>query len=60
VLAGRLVARLAVGTGVVGCEEGTNDELPGLDEGDRTADLLDDAAVFVPIGDGWATGLMPR
>src|SRR2546426_7039648 len=48
VLAGRLVARFANGTGVIGGEERTDDELAGLDRGDLTADFLDDAAVLVP------------
>jgi hypothetical protein len=37
-----------VRTGVVGSGEGSDDKLPGLDRGNRTADLLDDAAVLVP------------
>src|SRR6266581_2182533 len=48
VLAGRLVARSANGTGVIGGEERTDNELAGLDRGDLTADFLDDAAVLVP------------
>ena len=44
----RLVAGPAVGTGVVGSGEGSDDKLAGLDRGNRTADLLDDAAVLVP------------
>src|SRR5207302_5612950 len=44
----RLVAVLAVGTGVVGRGERADDELPRLDRPHRAADLLDDAAVFVP------------
>src|SRR6266496_1651907 len=48
VLAGRLVARSANGTGVIGGEERTDNELAALDRGDLTADFLDDAAVLVP------------
>jgi len=47
VLAGRLISDLTVGTGVVGREERTDDELAGLDGGDCAADLLDNAAVLV-------------
>src|SRR5205809_392946 len=47
VLATGRVASLAVGAGVVRGEEGADDELPGLDRGDRVPDLLDDAAVLV-------------
>src|SRR5438128_2756297 len=46
-LAGRLVSALAVGTGIIGGEEGTDDKLARLDRGDRATDLLDDAAVLV-------------
>src|SRR5581483_9907111 len=42
-----LVAGLADRAGVVGGEEGADDELPGLDVLDRAADLLDDADVLV-------------
>jgi hypothetical protein len=63
-LAGRMVARLAVGTGVVGREERADDELAGFDRGDRAADILDDAAVLVPhrgrLGDGVDTAVIPQ
>jgi len=49
-----------VGRGVVGGEERADDELTGLDRLDRVADLLDDAAVLVPIGVDSATLLMLR
>ncbi len=51
-LAGSLVAGLAVWTGVVGEAEGTDDKLTGLDRGHGIADLLDDAAILVPHR-GW-------
>jgi hypothetical protein len=47
-LAGRLVAVLADGAGVVGREERADDELARPDRPDRAADFLDDAAIFVP------------
>src|SRR5882762_2757030 len=47
-LARRLIAGLAVRTGVVGGEERTDDELARLDCSDSATDLLDDAAVLVP------------
>src|SRR5206468_7066185 len=47
VLAAGLVAGLAVGTSVVGSEERSDDELAGLDRGDRAADLFDDAAILM-------------
>src|SRR5207249_7920465 len=50
VLTGRLIADLAVGTGVVGGEERTDDELAGFHRGDRATHLLDDAAILVPHG----------
>src|SRR5437016_3373132 len=46
--AGRLVSGLTVGTGVVGGEERTDDELSALDGSDLAADFLNDAAVFMP------------
>src|SRR5947208_13164027 len=49
-LAGGVVAGLAVGTRVVRGEERTDDELARLDLRDGAADLLDDAAVLVPYG----------
>src|SRR5439155_16488839 len=62
--AARLVAGLAVGTGVVGGEERADDELAGLDRGDRAADLLDDAAVLVPhrfrLGDRIDAAVVPQ
>src|SRR6266849_10707768 len=48
VLTGRLVASMTVGTGVIGGEERTDDELARLDRGDGAADLLNNAAVLVP------------
>src|SRR5207245_9762829 len=42
-----LITDLAVGTGVVGGEERSDDELTRLDGGDCAADLLNDAAVLV-------------
>src|SRR5437764_12256037 len=46
VLAARLVTDPAVGTGVIGGEERADDELAGLDRGDGTPDVFDDAAVL--------------
>ncbi len=47
VFAGSLITGVAVGTGVIGGEKRTNDELPRLDRSDSAADLLNDAAVLV-------------
>ncbi len=46
-LAGRLEAKAAMRTGVVGDAEGAHDELAGLDGLDRAADLDHHAAIFV-------------
>src|SRR5437016_8865305 len=46
-LARGLITDLAVGAGVVGGEERSDDELTRLDGGDCAADLLNDAAVLV-------------
>src|SRR5207237_1685866 len=54
-----LVAIPAVGTGVVGSGERADDELPGLDRPHRAADLLDDAAVFMPHRRGSVDRLKP-
>src|SRR5206468_3069584 len=57
-------AELAVGAGVVGRGERADDELAGLDRGDRPADLLDDAAVLVPhrgrLGDRVGAAVGPQ
>jgi hypothetical protein len=55
-----LITDVAVGTGVVGSEERSDDNLARLDERDCAADILDDTAVLVPLGVGWAIGWMPR
>jgi len=57
VLAGSLIASLAVRAGIVGSEKRTNDKLAGLDRGDSSADLLDDAAVFVSHRGGFGDRL---
>src|SRR5436309_1929334 len=51
-LAGRLIAILTMGTGVVRRGERTDHELPRPDSLHRAADLLDDAAILVPHR-GW-------
>ena len=56
-LAGRLVSDMAVGTGVVGREERTDDELTALDRLDGASDLLDDAAVLVSHWGGLSSRL---
>ena len=55
----RLVAVLAVRAGVVGRGERADDELPRLDRPHGAADLLDDAAVFVPHRRGPVDRLQP-
>ena len=55
----RLVAVPAVGARVVGRGERADDELPRLDRPHGAADLLDDAAVFVPHRGGPVDGLEP-
>jgi hypothetical protein len=47
VLARGLITDAAVGTGVVGREERSDDKLAGLNGGNCAADILDDAAVLV-------------
>ena len=44
-----------MGTGIVGSRERSDNELSGLDRGDRTADLLDDAGIFTHSKDACAT-----
>jgi len=51
-LAGRLVSDMTVGTGIVGREERTDDELAGFNRFDRAPYFLHDAAILVPIGVG--------
>jgi hypothetical protein len=62
--AGRLVAVLTDGAGVVGREERADDELAGPDRPDGAADLLDDAAVLVPhrgrLGDRLEAAVGPK
>src|SRR5216683_133804 len=56
VLAGRLVAELAVWTSIVGGKKRADDKLARLDLRHGTTDVFDDAAVLVPhrsrVGDG--------
>src|SRR5207247_7156300 len=58
-LAGRLIAGLAVGTSVVGGEERSDDELARLDRGDRAANPSTMPQYSCPIGVGWVAGFLP-
>src|SRR6267378_3948678 len=56
-LAGRLVSDMAVGTGIVGREERTDDELAGFNRFDRAPYFLHDAAILVPHWGGLSSRL---